>query len=138
MVVFYMPAHVRNMGHGFVRADSGSYFYPCAELLEPPSMTKSASFVTMFSVFSAAGVLGNAMIMVRVSFLRSVGFSIMPDTTPLYAYKMMCILQLTSILVWSQDLAFLVASANVVIFLALSGGFVPFPYIEDWIVWLQW
>ena len=62
----------------------------------------------------------------------------MPDTTPLYAYKMMCILQLTSILVWSQNLAFLVASANMVVFLALSGGFVPFPYIEDWFVWLQW
>ena len=39
---------------------------------------------------------------------------------------------------FSQDLAFLVGSANVVFFLAASRGFVPFPYIEDWIVWLQW
>ena len=23
-------------------------------------------------------------------------------------------------------------------FLVLSGGFVPFPYMEDWIAWLQW
>lgn len=46
--------------------------------------------------------------------------------------------QLTSMMVFSQDLAFLVGSANVTVFLAVSGGFVPFPYIEDWISWLQW
>lgn len=23
-------------------------------------------------------------------------------------------------------------------FVAVSGGFVPYPFIEDWIVWLQW
>lgn len=46
--------------------------------------------------------------------------------------------QLTSILAFSQDLAFLVCASNVVVFLAVSGGFVPYPYIEDWIAWLQW
>jgi hypothetical protein len=47
-------------------------------------------------------------------------------------------LQLTSIVSFSQDVAFLVGSGNTVVFLAVSGGFVPFPYIEDWIAWLQW
>ena len=48
------------------------------------------------------------------------------------------LLQLTSIIAFSQDLAFLVGSANTILFMSLSGGFVPFPYIKDWIVWLQW
>ena len=39
---------------------------------------------------------------------------------------------------FSQDLAFLVGSGAVIVFLAMSGGFVPFPFIEDWISWLQW
>ena len=38
----------------------------------------------------------------------------------------------------SQDLAFLVGSGSVTIFLAVSGGFVPFPFIAKWVVWLQW
>jgi ABC-type multidrug transport system permease subunit len=38
----------------------------------------------------------------------------------------------------SQDLAFLAGSGAVTISLALSGGFVPFPSIEDFISWLQW
>ena len=33
---------------------------------------------------------------------------------------------------------FQIGAANVILFLAVSGGFVPYPYIEDWIVWLQW
>ena len=41
-------------------------------------------------------------------------------------------------MLWSQDLAFLVGSGNIVLYLASSGGFVPFPYMKDWIVWLQW
>ena len=48
------------------------------------------------------------------------------------------LLQLTSIVAFSQDLAFLVGSGNITLSLALSGGFVPFPYIGDWIAWLQW
>jgi len=51
---------------------------------------------------------------------------------------MIILLQLTSFVAFSQDVAFVLASGNVIIFLALSGGFVPFPYIEDWIAWLQW
>ena len=46
--------------------------------------------------------------------------------------------QLISIALFSQDLAFLVSAANVVVSLAASGGFVPYPYIEDWIKWMQW
>jgi len=72
------------------------------------SISRSASFFTMFSVFCAGGVVGNTIVL------------------------------LTSILSFSQDFAFLIGSANVVLFLAMSGGFVPFPYIESWIAWLQW
>ena len=32
----------------------------------------------------------------------------------------------------------MIGSGLVTAFLVLSGGFVPFPYIEDWIAWLQW
>ena len=53
-------------------------------------------------------------------------------------YLIVLYTQLTSIALFSQDLAFLVASANVVVSLAASGGFVPYPYIEDWIKWMQW
>ena len=38
----------------------------------------------------------------------------------------------------SQDVAFLVGSGCITLFLSLSGGFVPFPYIKNWIAWLQW
>ena len=72
------------------------------------SISKSASFFTMFSVFCVGGVVGNSIVL------------------------------LTSILSFSQDFAFLLGSANVVVFLAMSGGFVPYPYMESWIVWLQW
>ena len=48
------------------------------------------------------------------------------------------LLQLTSFIAFSQDPAFLVGSGNITLSLALSGGFVPFPYIKDWIAWLQW
>jgi len=73
-----------------------------------PSVSNAASFVTMFTVFCIGGIMGNAIVL------------------------------LTSILMWSQDVAFLVGSANVVFFGAASGGFVPFPSIPDWIVWVQW
>lgn len=45
---------------------------------------------------------------------------------------------MTSILMPSEDLTFLFGSGAITVFLTLSGGFVPFPYIADWIVWLQW
>jgi ABC-type multidrug transport system permease subunit len=38
----------------------------------------------------------------------------------------------------SQDLAFLAGSGVVTVALGVSGGFVPFPSMEDWISWLQW
>jgi len=72
------------------------------------SISKSASFITMFSVFCVGGAVGNSIVL------------------------------LTSILSFSQDFAFLLGSANVIVFLAMSGGFVPYPYMESWIVWLQW
>ena len=56
------------------------------------SVSKLASFVTMFAVFCVGGVLGNAIVM------------------------------MTSIISFSQDLAFLVGSAYVVFALALCGG----------------
>jgi len=73
-----------------------------------PSLSKLDSFISMFTVFCVSGVVGNSMVMI------------------------------VSILMFSQDLAFLVGSGIVTSCLALSGGFVPFPYIEDWIAWLQW
>ena len=72
------------------------------------SISNTASFFTMFSVFCVGGIVGNTIVL------------------------------LTSIVSFSQDFAFLIGSANVVLFLAMSGGFVPYPYIESWIVWLQW
>ena len=48
------------------------------------------------------------------------------------------LLQLTSFIAFSQDPAFLVGSGKITLSLALSGGFVPFPYIKDWIARLQW
>jgi len=62
----------------------------------------------MFSVFCVGGAVGNSIVL------------------------------LTSILSFSQDFAFLLGAANVIFFLAMSGGFVPYPYMESWIVWLQW
>jgi hypothetical protein len=41
------------------------------------------------------------------------------------------LLQLTSFIAFSQDPAFLVGSGKITLSLALSGGFVPFPYIKD-------
>ena len=32
----------------------------------------------------------------------------------------------------------MVGAACTVVFLAVSGGFVPFPFMQNWIVWLQW
>lgn len=72
------------------------------------SISTSASFLTMFSVLCVGGVVGNTLVL------------------------------LTSIISFSQDLAFLLGSTNVVLFLAVSGGFVPYPHIESWIEWLQW
>lgn len=72
------------------------------------SISKSASFFTMFSVFCVGGIVGNSIVV------------------------------LTAIVSFSQDFAFLLGSANVVTFLAMSGGFVPYPYMESWILWLQW
>lgn len=43
-----------------------------------------------------------------------------------------------SMALWSQDIVFLVGSAGTSVFLAASGGFVPFPSMESWIKWLQW
>ena len=60
-----------------------------------PSVSKSASFVTTFAVFCVGGMVGNAIVM------------------------------LTSIISFSQDLAFLVGSGNVVFALALCGGEKP-------------
>ncbi len=51
---------------------------------------------------------------------------------------MITLLQLTSFIAFSQDPAFLVGSGKITLSLALSGGFVPFPYIKDWIARLQW
>ncbi len=73
-----------------------------------PSISRPASFLTMFSVFCVGGIVGNTVVL------------------------------LVSIVSFSQDLAFLLGSTFVVVFLAMSGGFVPFPFIESWIVWLQW
>ena len=72
------------------------------------TISNSASYLYMYTVFCVSGILGNALVL------------------------------LTSIIAFSQDLAFLIGSANTIVFLAVSGGFVPYPYIEDWIVWLQW
>lgn len=60
-----------------------------------PSVSKSASFVTTFAVFCVGGMVGNAIVM------------------------------FTSIISFSQDLAFLVGSGNVVFALALCGGEKP-------------
>ena len=62
------------------------------------SISKSASFFKMFSVFCVGGVVGNSIVL------------------------------LTSILSFSQDFEFLLGSASVIVFLAMSGGFVPYPY----------
>ena len=43
-----------------------------------------------------------------------------------------------SILMPTHDLAFLLCSGVVTISLGLSGGFVPFPSVQDFISWLQW
>lgn len=72
------------------------------------SMSKLASIVTMFSIFCVGGIVGNSIVL------------------------------FTAILSFSQDFAFLLGSANTLVFLSMSGGFVPYPYMESWILWLQW
>mmetsp|Transcript_3698 Transcript_3698/g.6058 ORF Transcript_3698/g.6058 Transcript_3698/m.6058 type:complete len:752 (+) Transcript_3698:180-2435(+) len=73
-----------------------------------PSFSRLESFTTMFTVICVSGAVGNSLVMI------------------------------ISILISSQDLAFLVGSGNVTFFLAVSGGFVPFPYIAKGVAWLQW
>jgi hypothetical protein len=43
-----------------------------------------------------------------------------------------------SVLLPSQDLSFLFGAGFVTFTLGLSGGFVPFPSIADFVSWLQW
>jgi len=76
--------------------------------LRNPSISGFSSFLSIFALLSLNGLVGNGLVL----------------TT-----SMFCV---------SQDLTFLVGSGGVVIFLAASGGFVPFRFMEDWIVWLQW
>jgi len=73
-----------------------------------PVLSKTWSFFTLLSVLSLSGVLGNAIIL------------------------------LLSVVMVSQDLAFLLGSSFVTVCLAASGGFVPFTAMEEWIVWVQW
>lgn len=73
-----------------------------------PSFSRLESFTTMFTVICVSGAVGNSIVMI------------------------------ISMLMPSQDIAFLVGSGNVTFFLAVSGGFVPFPYIAEGVAWLQW
>ena len=105
-----------------------------------PSLSKMASFLSMFTVFCVGGVVGNSLVMVCVHLLCMYLFSDLHLTALLTLIHFLYIrpTKLTSIMVSSQDLAFLVGSANTVIFLSMSGGFVPFTFMQEWIVWLQW
>lgn len=76
--------------------------------LRNPSISGFSSFVSIFALLAFNGLVGNTLVL------------------------------LISTLAISQDLAFVIGSGGVVIFLALSGGFVPYPLMQDWIVWLQW
>lgn len=76
--------------------------------LRNPSISSFSSFVSLFALLSLNGLVGNNLVL------------------------------MTSIFCPTQDLTFLVGSGGTVIFLVLSGGFVPYPFMEDWIVWLQW
>jgi hypothetical protein len=58
--------------------------------------------------------------------------------SPPCLFNWACDHSLAAFVAFSQDLAFLVGAGMLVLFLALSGGFVPFSYIEDWIAWMQW
>lgn len=73
-----------------------------------PEMPHWQSFFTLLSALIASGLTGSAVVLFFSVFMPS------------------------------QDLAFLVGSAFVTLSLGLSGGFVPFTAIEDFISWLQW
>jgi len=73
-----------------------------------PEMPKWASFLTTLSALIASGLTGSSLIL------------------------------FFSILMSSQDLAFLLGSGVVTVSLGLSGGFVSFPSNAEFIRWLQW
>jgi ABC-type multidrug transport system permease subunit len=73
-----------------------------------PAMARWESFFTFLGALIVSGLTGSALVLFH------------------------------AIVLPSQDLAFLAGSGAVTISLALSGGFVPFPSIEDFISWLQW
>ena len=69
---------------------------------------KWESFLTLLSALMAGGLTGSALVL------------------------------FFAILMPSQDLAFVVGAGVVCFSLGMSGGFVPFPEMEDFITWLQW
>jgi len=73
-----------------------------------PEAARWESFFTLLSALIASGLTGSALVL------------------------------FFSILMPSQDLAFLLGSGVVTLSLGVSGGFVPFPLMEDFIRWLQW
>ena len=78
------------------RTPTKCHCYPHDELVEhDQDFQISFLLFTMFSVFCVGGVVGNSIVL------------------------------LTSIPSFSQDFEFLLGSANVIVFLAMSGGFVP-------------
>jgi hypothetical protein len=73
-----------------------------------PSVSRWESFLMILSGLIVSGLTGNAMVL------------------------------FSSVLVSSQDLAFLLAAGLVCFSLGMSGGFVAFPLMRDFISWLQW
>jgi ABC-type multidrug transport system permease subunit len=73
-----------------------------------PAMARWESFFTFLAALIVSGLTGSVLVLFH------------------------------AIVLPSQDLAFLVGSGAVTISLALSGGFVPFPSIKEFISWLQW
>ena len=70
--------------------------------------SKASSFFTNLAVFGVAGITGNSILLFSCAVSHS------------------------------TDVSFSLGSAIVTVGMALSGGFVPFPKMQDWIVWLQW
>jgi hypothetical protein len=73
-----------------------------------PAMLHWESFFMLLSALMGSGLVGSALVL------------------------FFCVL------LPSQDLAFLFGSGFVTLSLGLSGGFVPFPSIGDFVSWLQW
>lgn len=73
-----------------------------------PAIARWESFFTFLGALIVSGLTGNALVLFHAMALPS------------------------------QDLAFMAGSGVVTISLALSGAFVPFPQMEDFISWLQW